>query len=303
MFGGDMGVFSAKRFRVNCIFPILCHLWPKFSVLSSLETIDHIKTTGKSIVRFGDGEFDCMAGKKGPGYQKNSDKLRKRLLDVFNYDSDNLLICIPEVFQLEHLSDSHRTKDSQFFWKNYLVKNFAFLRRHLKAGNTYGNASLSRPYIATLNCEESGQIFDELKSIWQEKRVVVVEGEQTRFGVGNDLLLGAKSVSRIIAPSKNAFACYDEILQEAKKQPKDSIFILALGPTAKVLAMDLNKENYQVLDLGHLDIEYEWFLRKATERVTITNKYVNELSEKFVEGVRNGELEMKYQNEIISTIQ
>ena len=44
------------------------------------------------------------------------------------------------------------------------------------------------------------------------------------------------------------------------------MIIIALGPTATVLAYDLAKEGYQALDMGHFDIEYEWYLRNATKK-------------------------------------
>ena len=40
--------------------------------------------------------------------------------------------------------------------------------------------------------------FDKLKLIWKNRDVVLIEGVYTRFGVGNDLLSGAKSVTRIL---------------------------------------------------------------------------------------------------------
>lgn len=33
------------------------------------------------------------------------------------------------------------------------------------------------------------------------------------------------------------------------------------------------------MDIGHLDIEYEWFLRKATKKIAIENKWINEVPE------------------------
>ena len=33
---------------------------------------------------------------------------------------------------------------------------------------------------------------------------------------------------------------------------------------------------YQAIDIGHIDIEYEWFLQGAKEKVAIENKYVGE---------------------------
>ena len=66
------------------------------------------------------------------------------------------------------------------------------------------------------------------------------------------------------------------ILNEAKKLDKNKLILLALGPTATVLAYDLSKLGYQAIDIGHIDIEYEWFLQGAKEKVAIENKYVGE---------------------------
>ena len=74
----------------------------------------------------------------------------------------------------------------------------------------------------------------------------------------------------------SAFSKYDEILNECKKQSKDVLFILALGPTATILADDLSKEGWRALDMGHIDIEYEWFLAKADDKIDVKDKNVNE---------------------------
>ena len=42
------------------------------------------------------------------------------------------------------------------------------------------------------------------------------------------------------------------------------------------MAYDLNKLGYQAIDVGHIDVEYEWYLQKDTEKVKLKNKYVNE---------------------------
>ena len=58
---------------------------------------------------------------------------------------------------------------------------------------------------------------------------------------------------------------------------KDSLILIALGPTATLLSYNLAKEGYQALDIGHFDIEYEWFLRGASKKEKIENKYTNEV--------------------------
>ena len=51
---------------------------------------------------------------------------------------------------------------------------------------------------------------------------------------------------------------------------------MALGPTATVLAAELSQLDMQALDIGNIDIEYEWYLRGAKERIPIPGKYTNE---------------------------
>ena len=58
------------------------------------------------------------------------------------------------------------------------------------------------------------------------------------------------------------------------------LILIALGPTATILAYDLANFNYQAIDVGHIDLEYEWFLRGAKKRQNIEGKAVNEVSSK-----------------------
>jgi len=132
------------------------------------------------------------------------------------------------------------------------------------------------------------------------KDIVIIEGEQSRLGIGNDLFDNSRSIQRIICPSENAFELYDEIFNEALKIDKNKLILIALGPTATVLAYDLYKYGYQAIDIGHVDIEYEWYLRNATNKIKIENKYVNE--------AHNGNINIiditdeKYSKQIIVTI-
>src|SRR5690606_26620846 len=82
----------------------------------------------------------------------------------------------------------------------------------------------------------------------------------------------AKSVERVLCPTQNAFEKYEEILRYAKKYGDGKLIIVALGPTATVLAHDLAKENYWALDLGHIDIEYSWYLQNAKSKVPVSGK-------------------------------
>ena len=120
------------------------------------------------------------------------------------------------------------------------------------------------------------------------------------MGVGNDLFNNVKSVKRILCPSKDAFSRYEDILNTITNNiDKSTLLILALGHTATVLAYDLSKLGYQAIDLGHIDVEYEWMLQNATEKVPLKNKYVNEA----VNGAIHESCgDIEYNNQIIATI-
>ena len=109
--------------------------------------------------------------------------------------------------------------------------------------------------------------------------LLIVEGAQTRMGMGNDLFQGAKSIKRILCPSENAYSKYNEILESCLECPRNFLVIIALGATATVLAYDLAKNGFQALDLGHVDLEYEWYTRKAEKKIKIKNKFDKEIND------------------------
>ena len=104
----------------------------------------------------------------------------------------------------------------------------------------------------------------------------MIEGEKTRFGIGNDLLNNAKSIKRILCPTRNSYSLYDKILKSVLNFDKSNLILISLGPTATILAYDLTKYGYQAIDIGHADIEYEYQIRKANKKIGIPYKFVNE---------------------------
>ena len=68
----------------------------------------------------------------------------------------------------------------------------------------------------------------------------------------------------------------EDIKREACKLEKEVLFLIALGPAATVLSYDLFKAGYQAVDIGHVDVEYEWWRMGARKKVKLKRKYVNE---------------------------
>ena len=185
-----------------------------------------------------------------------------------------MLIGIPDSLNFEYLNNlMPRTKR---FWKRWIKKNkFRLIILHKK--KIYYSSFISRFYIIQKDKSNVLNYIKKLKLIWENKDVLIIEGEKSRFGVDNDLFDNIKSIQRILCPSKNAFFIYNKILKEALKTEKKKLILLALGPTATVLAYDLYKAGFQVIDIGHVDLEYEWFLKNVTSKIIIKGKYVNEV--------------------------
>ena len=235
------------------------------------ETIQALVKTNKSICRFGDGEFNLILG-EGIGFQNKNFVLEKRLKEILSSNDENIMIAIPDIFGSLDMDNNA----SKSFWRKFLVYNREKIYDCLDFSKTYYDSMITRVYIRDPENSGCKKVFDDFKRIWDGKDIVFVEGKASRLGVGNDLFSNAKSIRRILCPQRNAYSKYDEILDTCRELPLSTLFIIALGPAATVLAYDLAKSGYRALDLGHLDIEYEWYLMGAKKKVPVKNKYVNE---------------------------
>lgn len=254
------------------------------NVLDSVATVKLILEKRCSVCRYGDGEMDMITSLKD-GYNdtrksdfQNYDKsLALRLKDILKAGSDeaaNLLVCIPYVWKKPQLL----TAKPRLFVKRSFVNNQAVIFDSINPASGYGDSYFTRFYM---DCKDKNkeEYIKYLKRIWDGRDLCIIEGEQSRLGVGNDLFDNAAGIERILCPALNAFEKYDKILEAALKVDKSRLVLIALGQTATVLAYDMARAGYQAIDIGHVDIEYEWFLIGATEKVPVKHKYVNEVPE------------------------
>lgn len=272
------------------------YFFPKIE--NSEKTIDKIVNERKSMARFGDGEFSLMSKVFRQKFQRLDDKLAERLKEVIRTDDDRILIGIADNYgNLDKYN-----KQSADSIRIYMTKEVREMhQQYLSSEKVYYDAYLSRPYVMMRENgkEETEKRFSNLKRIWEGRDVIIVEGALTRMGMGNDLLRNAKSIHRILAPATSSFDRYDDILNEALKVAEEGVlFLIAMGPSAGVLAYDLTKQGYQAIDIGHVDLEYEWFLAGKGERVPVKYKYNNEIDGGEV--VEEYQLPLEYTQQIIA---
>ncbi|NLX93516.1 MAG: SP_1767 family glycosyltransferase [Clostridiales bacterium] len=291
-------LFDTKQKLVNSLFSLHDFVYRRLKkppeVLTNLETIDLIVKNRCSVSRFGDGEIKLATG-KDISFQTAQPLLQQKLQSVLACDDSRLLVCIPNVFE----SLSHFTETDGIYWKNHLSRYRKHWYRFSRKNKIYGNAFISRVYMCFNEKEKAQDYFNALKKIWNGRDIVLVEGEKSRLGFGNDLFDNAHSIRRILGPSAFAFSRYEELLAEARKLEKSALIILAMGPVGSVLPYDLLDDGYQAVDLGNIDTEYEWFLRGNTKKTPIENKMVYEAGA----GQDVGELDDEtYQSQIIARV-
>lgn len=251
------------------------YFFPKFR--SNEETLRLIVEEKKSLARFGDGEFSIAFHASRHKFQKPDDKLAERIWEVLNADGpENLLLAVARQYgSLERFNDQ-TAQGIRLYMTEEVRKQHEQI---IPLNRVYSDAYITRPYVIykDLLTDAPGKRFEEFKQIWRGKKVLLVEGAQTRLGVGNDLLEQAGDVKRIIAPPTNSFDRYDEIYRECLARGDEvDLFLLAIGPSSGVLAYDLALQSYQAVDVGHIDLEYEWFLAGQGTRVPVPCKYNNE---------------------------
>ena len=247
------------------------------SVASIEATIDAIVDQKISLSRFGDGEFKWIDMTDQGSYEIDSPELRKRLLEVLQSSNEKVGIALPQAFRdPKILTDKiYWEREMGFYGKTWLA--------NVKPGKHYYNTSVTRPYMDLKDKAVAKSTFDKFKMYMKNKTVLVIEGNRTHFGEGNDLLNGCNKVIRLEGPAENAFESYDSLKVNAKKlieSQHPDLALIALGPTATILAYDLTLEtNVQSIDIGHFDIEYSWYLDGATKRTAVAGKDVNEVGD------------------------
>lgn len=236
------------------------------------ETLERIISEKCSVSRYGDGEFNLMF-KGSIFFQAPNSALKQRLIEILKSQSKNHIVCIPDVFS----NQDRFTEQAKKHWVKYLSLNRSKIYQKLDMKKVYFDAMVTRLYMDYKDKNNSEERFRKFRMIWDNREVILVEGDKSRLGIGNDLLNNSRSIKRIICPAENAFEKYDEIIAAIKKHDKSKLILLALGPTATVLAYDLSKMGYQAVDIGNVDIEYEWFLKRAEKKFAVKNKYIGEV--------------------------
>lgn len=244
-------------------------------IKSAQELLIKIEDDKSSLCRFGDGEFEIMLGRNRAWFQQTDCRLADRLNELINCNDKRINIAIAQNF-IELTNYKEAAADEIRIYMEGSTRTEIINLLH---ADFYYDAYVSRPYIIYKDRSNADMIFPLWKKIWAGRKVIIVEGEKGRTGIGNDLFAEAESIKRIVCPAQNAWSRYDEIHETVRKIANpDDLICISLGPAATVLAYDLAVDGIQALDIGQLDNEYDWYIRGADCKSLISDKFVAEVS-------------------------
>lgn len=267
-------------------------------IKSSDELLELLISEKKSLCRFGDGEFEIILGRDSSKFQKKNKKFSERLMEVLSCNNPNVVIAIADNYGSLEKYTEDAAKDIRIYLTEDVRKEHMAV---LDMNRIYYDAYVSRSYMMYKEKNYANKIFRLYKKLFDKRDILLVEGNYTRTGYNNDLFSTACSVKRILCPDYNCYEVYSEIYNAILKvADKDDLILITLGSAATILAYDLACKGYQAIDLGQLDNEYEWYLRKCTSKEAILGKTVSDmLSDRHLDEI---EIDSEYYSQIIVKI-
>lgn len=200
---------------------------------------------GKSISRFGDGEFRLCLGIKSIS-QIPDPQIYTELRHILKSGSDEkCLVGIPPV------NDPEVSEGVKNFYASHKRKEFFSLPDPAKL---YHSSYISRPNFKPQFY--TNEFHERVIDLWRGKDVLVVGSKH--HGDGNPTSLRparmpeSKSVEMVYGPWRDAYAEIDRLESEVLAKTHDGPVLLCLGAAATVLAWRLAQKGVLAWDLGHI---------------------------------------------------
>jgi hypothetical protein len=221
-------------------------------VVNENDTLDAV-LGGKSLTRYGDGEFRLAMGGAKNISQINHPKLREELCEILTTKQKHCLVAIP---------DMNPESPKWWFWSKYQNK----YPRMLRPGMTYYSQFITRPDSAPHI--DTPQFYDRMENLWRDQEVVLVRGSERSLVEDRGPMMLARRVYPVLCARRDAYAQIDEIERTVLALNTNRVLLCA-GAMATVLTYRLAQQGLHAIDLGH--IGYLWRFYASRKRIFATN--------------------------------
>lgn len=216
-------------------------------VVNENDTLDAV-LSGKSITRYGDGEFRLAMGGRANVSQVAHPRLREELCEILVTRQRFCLVAIP---------DMNPESPKWWFWKKYQHKYPRMLDHKI----TYYSQFITRPDSAPVI--DVPEFYDRMESLWAGQEVVLVRGSERSLVEGRAPMDLAKKVHPVMCARRDAYQEIDRVESEVLALNVNRVLLCA-GAMATVLTYRLAKKGLHAIDLGH--IGYLWRFYASRKR-------------------------------------
>lgn len=226
----------------------------KITFLYGEKMVDYLLSSGKSLIRFGDGEvfhyyqYEVAAFLKNQTYQGYNSKLTeelRKIVNEINNDSSYALAIHLTAISMNNLDNLK----SGLYSLHYLQRYFFKKELLPKFGMTYLDVLAFRP--------ESKLSNDYISKLWNNRDVVIVNSDEIIYSKFRTNHNSGKTFW-VKIPSTNAYSRIDSIITETVKslsKDKTRVILVAAGAAGKAIVYRLSKLDYISYDLGHY---FDW---------------------------------------------
>ena len=244
-----MSIFRRMKIWCRVVYTFIFSFFgTRKNILSSQETIKMIKN-GRSLIRFGDGEFGIFHG-KDIHYQNWSPELKEAFNSIkqdFETQGEDCpyILAVPQQFMKVN---GFRLMKKRVYVSCWAEARYDFQRRYSKIA-IYGDSFLFE--------KKNKPIYSE---IWAgenaPKNVVFVHNSADCAKAFKDTY--QKHVEHVVCPHRDAFESVDTLEKEILSRieangwtSEDVMITISAGPAGKVLVYRLSKKGYHCVDAGH----------------------------------------------------
>jgi Glycosyltransferase GT-D fold len=223
------------------------------SVVNERATLERV-LAGKSLTRFGDGEFRLAMGGARNISQVAHPRLKQELADILVTRQHFCLIAIP---------DMNPASPKWWFWGKYKNK----YPRMLDDKITYYSQFITRPDSAP--AIDTPEFYDRLDLLWRDQEVVLVRGSERSLVEGRVPLSSAKVVHTVLCARRDAYQEIDRVESEVLALGIRRVLLCA-GAMATVLTYRLAKRGLHAIDLGHIGYLWRYYevRQRAADRIS-----------------------------------